>query len=44
MPVAHEFQRLQVRGKLTHEAFGLEDRNLKVTVITPRSVAEVGAA
>jgi hypothetical protein len=39
VPVAHEFQRLQARGRLTYESFGLEDCHLRVTVITPRSAA-----
>jgi regulator of protease activity HflC (stomatin/prohibitin superfamily) len=39
VPVAHEFQRLQAYGKLSHESFGLTDQQLKVTVITPRSAA-----
>ena len=36
VPVAHEFQRLQARGKLTYQSFGLSEEQLKVTVITPR--------
>jgi hypothetical protein len=39
VPVAQQFQRLQAHGKLTHEAFGLDDAHLKVMVITPRSAA-----
>ncbi|MGD0897268.1 MAG: SPFH domain-containing protein [Thermoguttaceae bacterium] len=41
-PVAQEFQRLQARGKLTYEAFGLSENQLKVTVITPRSAGNLG--
>jgi hypothetical protein len=39
VPIALEFQRLQARGKLTHQAFGLTEEQLKVTVITPRTAA-----
>jgi hypothetical protein len=39
VPVAHEFQRLQTHGKLNHKSFGLEEEQLKVTVITPRTAA-----
>ncbi|MCY2989760.1 MAG: SPFH domain-containing protein [Planctomycetota bacterium] len=42
LPVAHEFQRLQARGKLTCESFGLEQDQLKVTVIVPRSAGNGG--
>jgi regulator of protease activity HflC (stomatin/prohibitin superfamily) len=42
VPVAHEFQRLQARGKLTFESFGLSESQLKVTVITPRSAGGGG--
>ncbi len=38
-PVAVEFQRLQALRKLTHQAFGLTEEQLKVTVITPRTAA-----
>ena len=37
LPVAKQFQRLQSYGKLSFQAFGLEEDQLKVTVITPRS-------
>ncbi|MGO8688469.1 MAG: SPFH domain-containing protein [Thermoguttaceae bacterium] len=37
LPVAKQFQRLQAYGKLSFQAFGLEEDQLKVTVITPRS-------
>jgi regulator of protease activity HflC (stomatin/prohibitin superfamily) len=36
-PVAQEFQRLQARGRLTHQSFGLDEDQLKVTVIAPHS-------
>jgi hypothetical protein len=42
VPVARGFQRLQAHGKLTYEAFGLEERHLRVTVITPKSVGGGG--
>jgi len=42
LPVAHEFQRLQARGRLTYESFGLEEDQLKVTVIAPRSASGGG--
>lgn len=42
VPVAQQFQRLQARGKFTYEAFGLEESQLKVTVITPRSAGGGG--
>ncbi len=42
VPVAQQFQRLQAYGKFTYQAFGLEESQLKVTVITPRSAG--GAA
>jgi regulator of protease activity HflC (stomatin/prohibitin superfamily) len=41
-PVAHEFQRLQARGRLTCESFGLEEDQLKVTVIAPHSAGSGG--
>jgi regulator of protease activity HflC (stomatin/prohibitin superfamily) len=37
LPVAEQFQRLQAMGKLTLQAFGLDENQMKVTVITPRS-------
>ncbi len=37
LPVAKQFQRLQSYGKLSFTAFGLEEEQLRVTVITPRS-------
>lgn len=37
VPVGQQFQRLQAQGKLTYQAFGLEEHHLKVTMITPRS-------
>jgi hypothetical protein len=37
LPVAKEFQRMQSRGKLTCESFGLHEVQLQVTVITPHS-------
>ncbi len=36
-PVAQEFRRLQSYGKFTFQSFGLEEDQLRVTVITPRS-------
>jgi regulator of protease activity HflC (stomatin/prohibitin superfamily) len=42
VPVAQQFQRLQAHGKFTYEAFGLEESQLKVTVITPRSAGGGG--
>ena len=39
VPVAQEFQRLQAMGKLSFQAFGLSEEQLKVTVITPRTAA-----
>lgn len=42
VPVAHEFQRLQTQGKLTHAALGLAEDQLKVTVIAPRSAGSGG--
>jgi hypothetical protein len=39
VPVAQEFQYLQARGNLNHEDCGLDEKHLKVTVITPRSAA-----
>jgi regulator of protease activity HflC (stomatin/prohibitin superfamily) len=42
VPVAQEFQYLQAEGKLTCEDFGLEEKHLKVTVITPRSAGNAG--
>jgi regulator of protease activity HflC (stomatin/prohibitin superfamily) len=42
VPVAQEFQYLQERGKLSHEDFGLDEKHLKVTVITPRSAGNAG--
>ena len=39
VPIAREFQYLQARGKLTYQAFGLTEEQLKVTVITPRTAA-----
>lgn len=39
LPVAQQFQRLQAAGKLTHQAFGLDESQLRVTVIIPRSAA-----
>jgi len=35
--VTQEFRLLQAQGKLTYQAFGLEESQMKVTVITPRS-------
>jgi hypothetical protein len=37
LPVARGFQRLQSKGRLTFESFGLDESNLRVTIITPRS-------
>jgi hypothetical protein len=37
LPVAKQFQRMQAYGKLSFQAFGLEEEQLRVTVITPRS-------
>ena len=37
VPVAQQFQHLQAQGKFTFQAFGLEESQLKVTVITPHS-------
>jgi hypothetical protein len=37
LPVARGFQRLQSKGRLTYESFGLQENHLRVTVITPRS-------
>ncbi len=42
VPVAEEFQRLQARGKLTYQTFGLEEVHLKVAVITPRTASSGG--
>ncbi len=42
VPVAQQFQRLQAQGKFTYQAFGLEENQLKVTVITPRSAGGGG--
>ena len=42
LPVAHEFQRLQARGRLTHESFGLDENQLRVTVIAPDSAGSGG--
>ncbi|MGD0654162.1 MAG: SPFH domain-containing protein [Thermoguttaceae bacterium] len=42
LPVAQEFQRMQTRGKLTYESFGLKEEQLKVKVITPRSTDKGG--
>jgi hypothetical protein len=42
VPVAQQFQELQAHGKLTHQAFGLEESQLRVTVITPRSASGGG--
>ncbi|MCX7426457.1 MAG: SPFH domain-containing protein, partial [Planctomycetia bacterium] len=42
VPVAHEFQRLQAHGRLTHESFGLSAEQLKVTVIAPDSAGSGG--
>jgi len=41
-PVAKEFQSLQFRGKFTYQSFGLEEDQLKVTVITPQSADNGG--
>ncbi len=37
LPVAQEFQRLQTHGKFTYQSFGLEEDQLLVKVLTPRS-------
>ncbi len=42
VPVAKEFQRLQFYGKFTFQSFGLEEDQLKVTVITPQSAEGEG--
>jgi regulator of protease activity HflC (stomatin/prohibitin superfamily) len=42
VPVAEQFQELQAHGQLSHQAFGLEESQLKVTVITPRSASGGG--
>lgn len=42
IPVAQQFQRLQAQGKFNFQAFGLEENQLKVTVITPRSAGGGG--
>jgi uncharacterized membrane protein YqiK len=42
LPVAHEFQRLQVHGHLNFESFGLTEEQLKVTVITPKTAGSGG--
>jgi hypothetical protein len=40
IPVADAFQRLQNRGRLSFESFGLEEHQLRVTVIAPRRTAD----
>ena len=42
VPVAQDFQRLQARGRLSSESFGLREDHLKVTVITPRTTGTGG--
>jgi hypothetical protein len=42
VPVAQQFQRLQAHGAFTYKAFGLEESQLTVTVITPRSASGGG--
>jgi regulator of protease activity HflC (stomatin/prohibitin superfamily) len=42
-PVAQAFQKLQAHGHLTYESFGLQEDQLKVTVITPRMARGGGA-
>ncbi|MFO0964100.1 MAG: SPFH domain-containing protein [Gemmataceae bacterium] len=42
IPVTRQFQELQARGDFTYEAFGLDEKQLRVTVITPRSSSAGG--